>query len=176
MDEMTWLLIGDYALDRFRGWNQFLLGEILREITHASAKSLRALGINGILLQQVTIFLEGGAAARGRDDDWVLPGPLEGIDGLPGEDARLFHHPGMDVKCATTLLLERDVDVGSISRYDARCGAVRVGKHRSHDAAVEEPRGAWLVLNRVGRPAFVPGTDRATGDLRRQSLQFFHPQ
>src|SRR5215213_9325977 len=138
MDEVTWLLIGDSAPDGSGGRHELALAEILGEIAHAIAESLRTLGIVGIILQQVSIFLESRAAARGRDDDRVIAGPLEGIDVLAGEYAGLVHHPGMNVERTTTLLLERHVDVGAVSGDDAGRGAVRVGKHGAHDAAVEK--------------------------------------
>src|SRR5688500_4901533 len=176
MDEVTWLLIRDSAPDGFGGRHKLLLAEIFGEIGHAIAESLRALGVDGILLQQVTIFLEGGAAARGGDDDGVFAGAFEGIDVLTGENARLFHHPGVNVERAATLLLARDVDVGPVSGYDAGRGAVCVGKYGPHDAAVEQARAAWLVPNRIGQPAFVPGNDRAAGDRGRERLELVHLQ
>jgi hypothetical protein len=51
---------------------------------------------------------------------------------------------------ATTLLLDWDIDVGPVSSHDASRGAIRVGKHGTHDAAVEESRTARLVADGVG--------------------------
>ena len=122
--------------------HELALAEIFGEIAHAVAESLRALGVRGVVLQEVTIFLEGGAAAGGRDDDRVIARSLEGIDVLAGQDARLFHHAGVNMERAAALLLDRDVDVGAVSGHDAGRGAVRVGKDGAHDAAVEESRAA----------------------------------
>ena len=41
---------------------------------------------------------------------------------------------------------------------------------------LKRSRAAWLVADRVGRPAFIPGDERAAGDLRRQRLQILHPE
>src|SRR3954451_2263044 len=146
---MTRLLVGDSAADGSGGRRQLLLVEKFGEVAHAIAESLRALRVNGILLQQVTIFLESGAAARGRDDDRVIARALEGINVLAGENPRLLHHPGVNVECAATLLFERNVDVGAVSGYDTSRSAVGVGKDSPHDAAIEESRAASRVLNRI---------------------------
>src|SRR5215212_6882428 len=115
MDEMTWFLVGHSAADGSGRRRQLPLVKIFGEVAHAIAESLRALRVNGILLQQVTIFLEGGTAARGRNDDRVIARAFEGINVLAGENPRLLHHPGVNVECAATLLFERDIDIGTVS-------------------------------------------------------------
>ena len=131
------------------------------ESEHVLLESLRALGIGRIVLQQVPILFEGGAAAGGRDDDRVVPGLRKCVDIPAGQDACLLHHASVNMERAATLLLDRDVDGGTVSGHDASRCPVGVGKHGPHDAAVEELRSARLVVDRVGRLAFIPGDDRA---------------
>ena len=175
--EMTRLLVGHSARHGFGRRHELALGEILGEVAHAIAESLRALGIDGIVLQQVAIFLEGGAAAGGRDDDRV-------IAGLPRR-RRCSCAPG----CAPPPSCRRE--------HGARRNtAARRGTSTSAPFLAMTRAAARFVLaktvpmmqplksralrdslpNRVGQPAFVPGDERAAGDLRRQRLQIVHPQ
>src|SRR5687767_7648542 len=107
MDEMTRLLVGHHAWNGFGRRHELALAEILGEIAHPIAESLRALGVDRIVLQQVTIFLESSAAASGRDDDRVVAAPRERVDILTGQDARLLHHASVNMERAATLLLDR---------------------------------------------------------------------
>src|SRR4051794_21226576 len=149
-------------------------GEILGQVDHARAESLCSVGVLGIVLEKIAVFLECGATTGRGDDDGVSAGSLEGVDILAGELASRVHHARVDVESATTLLTYGDVDVRAITGHDAGRRTVGVGEHGAHDAAIEKSHVFLLAVDRIGVPTFIAWLEGTTRNRRSQAFQVGH--
>src|SRR4029079_1658706 len=77
MRQVAGLLVGHRAANRLCRRQELVLAEVLGDVAHARAELSGALGVGGIVLEQVAVLLQRRAAAGGGDDDGVVAGGRE---------------------------------------------------------------------------------------------------
>ena len=96
----------------------------------------------GVVAEEVAVFLHGGAAACGVDDDGVYVGGLEEGDDVASHCGGLLFEAGVDHQgSAAGLVFGRD-DLAAFSGEDSRGGSVDVGEEDLLDAAAEHADSA----------------------------------
>ena len=128
-----------------------------------------ACGVERIIMQQMTVFLQVRAAAACVGDDGIKVVQIEAVDLLAGEYAGEVHGAVVGVQRAAAMLVTRSDDFTAIGQQHIGGIAIDPGKHQILDAAREQAhpvlRGG-RTLHRVDE--FV---GKMIGDHRRLRLQ-----
>jgi hypothetical protein len=113
-----------------------------RRVTDAGREVHCALVPQRIALEEVAVFLHGGAAPSGVDRDVIRSRALERRDGRARHFPRSILESGVKVERAATALAFGYFNVPAAPREHANRRPVDIAEHRAHDAACEERNAA----------------------------------
>src|SRR5215211_7705442 len=102
--EVAGVVVGDRDGQRVPLGGGSDLGQKLRDVPDLLGESPGAVGVLGVVAQEVTVLLHRRAAPGGVDDDVVQVEPLEGVYGLPREVEGLLLAPGVGGESAAAPL------------------------------------------------------------------------
>ncbi len=146
MGQVAGVLVGDVGLDAAAGRLHRQLRQQLRHVPDLGREPSAFLRVVGVVGEQLSVLLHGGAAAGGVDDDGVDLRGEEGVDVAAGEGAGGRPVAVVGVEGAAAELPRRRHHLEAVARQHPHGGLVDAAEGVGHDAAGEQgdapPRGA----------------------------------